>query len=247
MYHPKYSELAKAAARVDPDITLAELPQKNDIDTTRPELPLTVQDDRRTSHIFHTSGTSGTPKPIPQNHLGSTKVLPRRALPSYLRKDAPIPSTLPPAESAAFTTTPLFHGGISDLLRAWMARSMIYFYPTSDVPITTSYLCKAVEACNQYPGDFKGMELSTEQEGERKEWFRTTAFLSVPYILNVLVEDQDGEGVSMLKGMRLVSTGGAPLDRDIGNRMVAKGIKLVSRLGSSECGCKQTELVSFRT
>lgn len=42
----------------------------------------------------------------------------------------------------------------------------------------------------------------------------------------------------MLACMDLVSTGGAPLPQATGDEMVERGIKLVSRLGSSECGCE---------
>lgn len=194
------------------------------------------------SHVFHSSGTSGLPKPIPNTHARSVEVLPRRGIPAYL---APSPdegsssSLPPPSESAAFTTTPLFHGGVSDLLRAWMARSMIYFYPTSDVPITMKNVVSAVEACQAPPPDLASLVgVSGTALIEREKRYRPTAFLSVPYILSTLVEDLDGEGMQMLKGMDFVSTGGAPLDTAVGDAMVERGVRLVSRLGSSECGCK---------
>ncbi|KAF7794267.1 hypothetical protein EIP86_005400 [Pleurotus ostreatoroseus] len=79
-----------------------------------------------------------------------------------------------------------------------------------------------------------------------------SAFLSVPYILKLLAEDP--RGMRLLQRMELVSTGGAPLpeagecyacflakfaeslDVIVGDEMVEKGVELVSRLGSSECG-----------
>lgn len=147
-----------------------------------------------------------------------------------------------PSGSAAFTTTPLFHGGVSDLLRAWMARSMIYFYPTSDTAITVSNVVKAVEGCNGPPPPLsakRGMGKISEDQLEERDWrFKATAFLSVPYILTILAEDEDGPGMEMLRKMELVSTGGAPLDSAVGDKMVQRGVRLVSRLGSSECGCR---------
>lgn len=120
-----------------------------------------------------------------------------------------------------------------------MARSLIYFYPTSDVPITMKNVVAAVKACHAPPPDLPHLlQLTREAAAERVKRFRPTAFLSVPYILSTLAEDLDGEGINMLQGMEFVSTGGAPLDTLIGDAMVQRGIRLVSRLGSSECGCK---------
>lgn len=46
-------------------------------------------------------------------------------------------------------------------------------------------------------------------------------------------------GTNLLKDMDLVSTGGAPLPQLVGDDMVQHhNIRLVSRLGSSECGCE---------
>jgi phenylacetate-coenzyme A ligase PaaK-like adenylate-forming protein len=114
---------------------------------------------------------------------------------------------------------------------------MIYFYPTSDVSITTRNVVASVEACHLPLEPLDGIDTSVE---ERMERFRVTAFLSVPYILSVLAEDINGTGIEMLQSMRFVSTGGAPLDTAIGDAMVKTGVRLVSRLGSSECGCEYT-------
>lgn len=116
-----------------------------------------------------------------------------------------------------------------------MARSMIYFYPTSDASITTQNVVASVKSCQRPPDPLDGIGAEVE---ERTNRFRVTAFLSVPYILSVLAEDLQGPGIEMLREMRFVSTGGAPLDTAIGDGMVKEGVRLVSRLGSSECGCK---------
>lgn len=244
IYHPKYAGLAEDARQLDPSIHLIDW--TTDVKSSRScrndvsELDSLRIDPESVSHVFHSSGTSGLPKPIPNTHSRSVQVLPRRGLPSYLSPtiESSSSSSPPPPESAAFTTTPLFHGGVSDLLRAWMARSMIYFYPTSDVPITMKNVVAAVKACRAPPPDLPGhSDPSGPVLSERENRYKPTAFLSVPYILSTLVEDLDGEGMNLLREMDFVSTGGAPLDTSIGDAMVKRGVKLVSRLGSSECGC----------
>ncbi|KAJ9125226.1 hypothetical protein QFC22_000181 [Naganishia vaughanmartiniae] len=171
------------------------------------------------SHIFHTSGTSGTPKPIPQTHSSSVRPLPRRKIGD--------PDTL----TSSFTTTPLFHGGVSDLLRSWMARSMLYLYPSSTTPVTASNVTGAFQACESYDS---GATYTPPIK----------AFLSVPYILTLLspvADPSDATGATaMLADMSIVSTGGAPLDTAVGNALVSKGVNLTSRLGSSECGFLMT-------
>lgn len=148
---------------------------------------------------MHTSGSSGLPKPIYQLHrFWTTSML-----------------SAPGRELSAFTTTPLFHGGMSDLLRSIQAGSTIYFHPTADPgALSTQAICSAITACKQ----------------------PISYFLSVPYILNMLFTDRADRGRKMLASMELVSTGGAPLPQQLGDDMVQEGVKLVSRLGSSECG-----------
>lgn len=148
---------------------------------------------------MHTSGSSGLPKPIYQlNRFWTASML-----------------TAPGRELCAFTTTPLFHGGMSDLLRSIQAGSTIFFHPTADPgALSTAAICRAIDACPH----------------------RLAYFLSVPYILDMMFTDAAGEGAEALAAMQLVSTGGAPLPQQLGDQMVAAGIRLVSRLGSSECG-----------
>ncbi|GAK64450.1 acetyl-CoA synthetase-like protein [Moesziomyces antarcticus] len=148
---------------------------------------------------MHTSGSSGLPKPIYQlNRFWTASML-----------------TAPGRELCAFTTTPLFHGGMSDLLRSIQAGSTIFFHPTADPgALSTAAICRAIDACPHRPA----------------------YFLSVPYILDMMFTDAAGEGAEALVGMQLVSTGGAPLPQQLGDQMVAAGVRLVSRLGSSECG-----------
>ncbi|SPO25842.1 related to LYS2 - L-aminoadipate-semialdehyde dehydrogenase, large subunit [Ustilago trichophora] len=159
---------------------------------------------------MHTSGSSGLPKPIYQLHrFWTTSML-----------------TAPGRELSAFTTTPLFHGGMSDLLRSIQAGSSIFFHPTADPgALSTSAICQAITACKQ----------------------TISYFLSVPYILIMLFSDRAEQGRNMLKGMQLVSTGGAPLPQQLGDDMVQNNIRLVSRLGSSECGFLMSSWRDFIT
>lgn len=148
---------------------------------------------------MHTSGSSGLPKPIYQLHRFWTASM----------------LSAPGRNLSAFTTTPLFHGGMSDLLRSIQAGSSIFFHPTADPgALSTTAIASAIKTCPE----------------------PISYFLSVPYILDMLFNDKSDEGRSMLARMELVSTGGAPLPQRLGDAMVKEGIRLVSRLGSSECG-----------
>lgn len=151
----------------------------------------------QTAIILHSSGSSGMPKPIPVPHSHLTSLMP------FCPRDPAL---------ASFSTTPLFHGGITDLARALAAVEPICFFPLHKAPVTADNVLSAVEAS----GDVH-------------------CFFTVPYILDMLAAREDG--IRMLRGMELVSTGGAPLDDRTGAELVAAGVRLVSRYGSSECGC----------
>jgi acyl-coenzyme A synthetase/AMP-(fatty) acid ligase len=220
LYHPQYSVLCKGAQESlgdIPTLRLGPVVVKDSVACADADWPRDPQNPQEAvSHVFHTSGTSGTPKPIPQTHDSSVVTLPRRQLGEA--------DTL----EASFTTTPLFHGGVSDLLRAWMARSLLYLYPSSTTAVTAANIMGAYRACSRYP---PGSTFAPP----------ITAFLSVPYILTLLsptADPTDAEGATaMLANMEIVSTGGAPLDTAVGNGLVQRGVHLTSRLGSSECGC----------
>lgn len=223
--HERYSKLAEAASK-EPSLDCVKIPTLKAIQEHVKEFStdatfLTVASSD-VSHVFHTSGTSGVPKLIPQTHLQSVSVLPRRSFPS--ERDTLVSS---------FTTTPLFHGGISDLLRGWMARSLVWLYPSSTSAITAASVVTSLHACDPtLGGRIEGQELRLAPELAPP----ITAFLSVPYILTLLAADD--AATKLLSAMELVSTGGAPLETAIGDDMVSRGVRLVSRLGSSECGCE---------
>ncbi|KAJ4984676.1 putative male sterility protein [Stagonosporopsis vannaccii] len=158
------------------------------------------------AYLHHTSGTSsGLPKPIPQSHRAGLGVLPH------------LPTT---PGKATFTTTPLYHGGIADLFRAWTSNALIWLFPGKDVPITARNICKSLEvaaAC-----------ASTEGHPEVKY------FSSVPYVLQMMESDE--KGLAFLQKMDIVGVGGAALPAEVGDRLAKSGVNLISRFGSAECG-----------
>ncbi|KAI4197126.1 MAG: hypothetical protein LQ350_006140 [Teloschistes chrysophthalmus] len=156
--------------------------------------------------LFHTSGTSsGLPKPIPQTQHGVIGVLPFR---------------LDGHESATFSTTPLYHGGISDCFRAWTSNALVWLFPGKDVPITPTNVLKCLESTVSVE---KGLDTPPVKY-----------FSSVPYILQMVAAEV--EGMKMLQRMAMVGVGGAALPQETGDGLVQKGVNLVSRFGSAECG-----------
>jgi thioester reductase-like protein len=156
--------------------------------------------------LFHTSGTSsGLPKSIPQTHHAAVGVLP--CLPAD-------------GNPATFSTTPLYHGGIADCLRAWSSGATIHLFPGTQ-PITTTNILRAIEQANTYAQGACTVKY----------------FTSVPYILQMLATESEGsQGLSALQRMDLVGVGGAALPTALGDELVSKNVNLVSRYGSAECG-----------
>ena len=159
-----------------------------------------------TAYIFHTSGTStGIPSSIKQSHYAAIAVL---------------PVIEGSAEKATFTTTPLYHGGIADCFRAWTSGAMVWLFPGADVPITPQNVLKSMEAA--------------EEGSERGKMAPVRYFSCVPYVLQMLLEEEDA--LEMLRGMDIVGVGGAALSKALGDHLVDEGIQLISRFGSAECG-----------
>ena len=155
--------------------------------------------------IFHTSGTSsGLPKPIVQSHHAAFGVLP----------------ALDGRKSASFTTTPLYHGGIADCLRAWASRALIWLFPAAHVPVTTENIWFCLSAAAK--------AISTVSAPNVKY------FSSVPYVLQMLADDP--AGLEILQSMKIVGVGGAALSPKTGDYLVERGVNLISRFGSAECG-----------
>lgn len=206
-----YESLAKAASQITSDLSLdlIALPRTQDEEkVTVHGAPLAVRpvSESDVAYLHHTSGTStGLPKPIPQTHHGAVGVLPTFDSGS---------------ETATFTTTPLYHGGVADCFRAWTSGAMIWLFPGVDAPITSSNILKSLECARR--------------SAETHQTARVKYFSSVPYVLQMLSMEHDG--LDTLKQMELVGVGGAALSQDIGNDLVQKEVNLVSRFGSAECG-----------
>lgn len=168
----------------------------------KPLKPLKTHQGSDTAYFFHTSGTSsGLPKPIAQSHAGVVGALPRFAAGEHV---------------ATFSTTPLYHGGLADCLRAWTSGAMIWCFPEGLAPVTTANLLSAVayaRAASPVPVAY---------------------FSSVPFVLQRLADED--RGVELLRSMDLVGVGGAPLAASVGDGLVRAGVKLLSRMGSAECG-----------
>ncbi|KAF4450812.1 hypothetical protein F53441_6144 [Fusarium austroafricanum] len=173
-------------------------------DVSSTEVFQQVQDVSETAYICHTSGTSsGLPKPIPQTQFGVMG-----ALYSFPGEQKP----------AIFSTTPLYHGGFPDCLRAWTSGAAIWFFPEGHAPITGYNILRALEfARAESPVPVK-------------------YFSSVPYVLQMLSEEYEYGGVELLQSMDLVGVGGAALPPAIGDTLVNDGVNLLSRMGSAECG-----------
>lgn len=154
------------------------------------------------AYLHHTSGTSsGLPKPIPQTHRAGIGVLP----------------ALKGRHDATFTTTPLYHGGIADLFRAWTSDAMMWLFPGTGVPITPSNIVHCLEAAQ-----------------ENRNTPPIKYFSSVPYVLQMMAADK--VGLHKLQQMAIVGVGGAALPNEIGDKLVQQNVNLISRFGSAECG-----------
>lgn len=131
------------------------------------------------AYLHHTSGTStGLPKPIPQSHRAGCGVLPCLAAGSH---------------KATFTTTPLYHGGIADLFRAWTSNALIWLFPGKEAPITAANICRCLNLASESARVHKTPQVCY--------------FSSVPYILQMMEADE--QGMRFLTSMDIVGVGGA--------------------------------------
>ena len=167
------------------------------------------------AYYRHSSGTSsGLPKLIPYTHYSAVGVLPR--LQHVYSIKSPIIGTL--------STTPLYHGGLADLWRAWSAASPLWIFPEDKLPIFGKMLLSWAEA------------IENACEVSRIEPATRIGYVScVPYVLQMMMEE--GKMRGRLKEMDVVGVGGADMPSKLGDELVADGINLVSRFGNAECGC----------
>ena len=158
------------------------------------------------AYLHHTSGTS-TGLPKP---IGQTHRAGVGVLPCFPDNGG----------KASFTTTPLYHGGIADCFRAWTSAAMIWLFPGKEIPITASNVLRCLDCANR----------ASEVDREPSVKY----FSSVPYVLQMLAAD--GSGLDILRSMDIVGVGGAALPQDVGDELIEKGVNLISRFGSAECG-----------
>ncbi|KIW99279.1 uncharacterized protein Z519_00942 [Cladophialophora bantiana CBS 173.52] len=156
------------------------------------------------AYLHHTSGTSS----------GTPKPIPQthRAI-----RVLPI---LNGAGRATFTTTPLYHDGVADLFRAWKSNALIWLFPGKDLPITATNVGMCLEVAAASPSSGTHPEVRY--------------FSSVPYVLQMVPDDEDGR--RHLQRMDIVGVGGAALPAEVGDSLVKDKVNLVSRFGSAECG-----------
>lgn len=210
MHDHKYRDLAAhAETQGDKAIQLIPLvsdwqqvPNERDPSPLLPRILSPAEESDTLAIVFHSSGSTGMPKPVYQKHSVWTAALPRHPGP------------------ASFSTTPLYHGGLSDLLRGFMSDSCTHLF-TGNAPITASNVLASLRASQPAPA----------------------YFLAVPYILKLLAENRDTR--EYLSHFEMISVGGAPMSEELGDELVQRhGWNLVSRLGSSECGCKTHSEIS---
>lgn len=213
IYASQAHEAAQLAETDGSQLKAAHLPfssyQQLDEVLTRETAAVTSSpqiDENDIAYLHHTSGTSsGVPKSIPQTHRAGAGVLPE------------FPDG---KESATFTTTPLYHGGIADLFRAWSSGALIWLFPGKGVPITATNVVRCLDAAAEV----------TKKQGVPPVKY----FSSVPYVLQMM--EANDRGLRYLQGMDIVGVGGAALPTEVGDRMVEEGVNLISRFGSAECG-----------
>ena len=167
-----------------------------------------------TAFYFHSSGTTGHPKLIPQTHNGAAGIQPR-----LQNRNITNDKTL---RIATFTTTPLYSGGIADLFRCWSAASPLWIFPEEKAPIIGS----TVSSCIR--------QIDALSQSEPSPKWRLGYMSCVPFVLENLVDTPELK--NRLCNMDTVGVGGAAMPKSLGDQLVKEGLRLVSRFGSSECG-----------
>ena len=158
------------------------------------------------AYLHHTSGTSTG--------------LPKPIAQSHRAAVGVLPCFPDGGAQATFTTTPLYHGGIADCFRAWTSGAMIWLFPGKGVPITAYNILKSLNCAERASGEGNDPPVKY--------------FSSVPYVLQMLAGEP--KGLETLKNMEIVGVGGAALPQIVGDDLVEKGVNLISRFGSAECG-----------
>jgi len=217
-YDESYAELAKASGKV------AQAEKQHQVDcvklsfsTTSEEFRAALKDEGEivsapnldkmaVGYLHHTSGTSS----------GLPKPIPQ----SHHAGLGVLPRFKDGSDKATFTTTPLYHGGVADTFRAWSSNAMIWLFPGGGPPITAKNIVSCLDIA----------ESKHKSDGTPAVKY----FASVPYVLQMMAAD--ARGMKYLQSMDIVGVGGAALPADAGDDLVKKGVHLISRFGSAECG-----------
>ncbi|KIW89507.1 uncharacterized protein Z519_09663 [Cladophialophora bantiana CBS 173.52] len=110
----------------------------------------------------------------------------------------------------ALLTVPLYHThGHACLYRAIFKRSTIYFM-NARLPLTSTNLISVMEAV------------------------RPAIIFTVPYALGLLAETE--RGIRAMQSCEIVSSAGSQIPDELGNKLVGRGIHLISHWGSTETG-----------
>ncbi|KAH8679015.1 hypothetical protein BGZ60DRAFT_561989 [Tricladium varicosporioides] len=225
-YDRKYAELAEWPSEEGGAFTKAiEIPWSASGVTTfslselaKPITPKSSQNSSIPNQVAYIFHTSGTSTGLP-------KPIPQ----SHKAAVGVVPAFHQP-EKVTFSTTPLYHGGIADCFRSWASNAMILLFPEAEAPITATNILRCVSSFNQN---------SLVSDGT------ISYFSSVPYVLQALAGDKDG--LLFLKLLDMVGVGGAALPDNVGNDLVSKGVNLVSRFGSAECGFLLSSFRDFKS
>lgn len=178
---------------------------------------LDVTDSRKTNAPCYFSVTENDVAYL-HHTSGTSTGLPKPIAQTHRAAVGVLPS-LAASSKATFTTTPLYHGGVADCFRAWTSGALIWLFPGKEVPITTSNILSSLDCARRIS------ELSTPP---------VKYFSCVPYVLQMVAADE--VGLNAIRVMDLVGVGGAALPSNVGDGLVQKGVKLLSRFGSAECG-----------
>ncbi|KAL2840663.1 hypothetical protein BJY01DRAFT_236642 [Aspergillus pseudoustus] len=110
----------------------------------------------------------------------------------------------------SFNSLPWYHlHGLSTALQAMYMRKVAFMWDAA-LPLTASSVVAALEAAE--PESVQG----------------------VPYLLQLLVDS--GRGLNALRQCKLVTYGGAPCPDDLGDRLVAEGVRFGGSFGLTEAG-----------
>ncbi|KAF2645815.1 acetyl-CoA synthetase-like protein [Massarina eburnea CBS 473.64] len=218
LHDTAHSERANEAVRIHEE--------KSDTRLSRSPIPLAAEENilhviqTQPNFIARISKTNDTDVAYLHHTSGTSSGLPKSIAQTHRAAIGILPHLPTTPTKATFTTTPLYHGGIADVFRSWTSDSLIWLFPGKDLPITAKNICRCLNAATSYSAS-----------GHRP---KVEYFSSVPYVLQMM--EADGSGLEALKSMDIVGVGGAALPTEVGNRLVDRGVNLISRFGSAECG-----------